>query len=182
VYVRRLDPSVLPFSLSLYRHPSICILFRSHFTSSNKHETSKDGRRRRKNEVWPPHSLVWFTTNFVQLPPRNPLEKRVCHASNFLQFFYPKILSDEKTDEIQWRWCIIRVYKKTTYKSFTQLHLTNWPIRNYSSVQFLLQTLSGNTLVVGTKSIPSVSSVANHTGSGLLQSSVTWPLSGNSQW
>ena len=36
-----------------------------------------------------------------------------------------------------------------------------------------VQTLSGNTLVVGTKSIPSVYSVAKHTGSGLLQSSVT---------
>ncbi len=33
VYVRRLDPSVLVFSLSLYRHPSICILFSSRFTS-----------------------------------------------------------------------------------------------------------------------------------------------------
>jgi hypothetical protein len=32
VYARRLDPSVLGFSLSLYRHPSICILFTSHFT------------------------------------------------------------------------------------------------------------------------------------------------------
>ncbi len=27
VYPRGLDPSVLVFSLSLYRHPSICILF-----------------------------------------------------------------------------------------------------------------------------------------------------------
>jgi hypothetical protein len=49
----------------------------------------------------------------------------------------------------------------------------NCPIRNYSSVQFLLQTLSGNTLVVGTKIILSVSSVANHTFTGLLLSSVT---------
>jgi hypothetical protein len=31
-----LDPSVLEFSLSLYRHPSIYILFTSHFTSYNK--------------------------------------------------------------------------------------------------------------------------------------------------
>ena len=36
VYVSRLDPSVLAFSLSLYRHPSICILFSSRFTSDNK--------------------------------------------------------------------------------------------------------------------------------------------------
>ncbi len=113
--------------------------------------------------------FVWFTWNFVHLPPHNPLENRVCHASNVLQIFFPKILSDEKPDEIQRKWCIMRVYKKTTYKRFTQLHLSNWPIRNYFSVQFLMQTLSGNTLVVGTKSIPSVSSAAKHTGSGLLQ-------------
>ncbi len=100
--------------------------------------------------------FVWFTSNFVHLPPRKPLENRVCHASNFLQFFYPKILCDEMPDEIHRKWCIIRVYKKSTYKSFTQLHLSNWPIRNYSSVQFL--------------------SVAKYTGSGLLQSSVTWPV------
>ena len=31
-----LNPSVLEFSLSLYRHPSICILFSSRFTSYNK--------------------------------------------------------------------------------------------------------------------------------------------------
>ena len=36
VYVRCFDPSVLVFSLSLYRHPSLCILFSSHFTSFNK--------------------------------------------------------------------------------------------------------------------------------------------------
>jgi hypothetical protein len=36
VYPRRLDPSVLVFSLSLCRHPSICILFTSRFTSDNK--------------------------------------------------------------------------------------------------------------------------------------------------
>ena len=41
VYVRRLDPSVLAFSLSLYRHPSICILFSSHFTSYNKQNSKK---------------------------------------------------------------------------------------------------------------------------------------------
>ena len=35
------------------------------------------------------------------------------------------------------------------------------------------ETLQGNTLGVGTKSIPSVSSEANHTGSGLLWPSVT---------
>ncbi len=32
-----LDPPVSTFSLSLYRHPSIYILFTSHFTSYNKH-------------------------------------------------------------------------------------------------------------------------------------------------
>ncbi len=36
MYARSLDPSVLVFSLSLYRHPIICILFRSRFTSYNK--------------------------------------------------------------------------------------------------------------------------------------------------
>ena len=36
VYARRLDPSVLAFSLSLYRHPIICILYNSRFTSYTK--------------------------------------------------------------------------------------------------------------------------------------------------
>jgi hypothetical protein len=36
VYPRCLDPSFLVFILSLYRHPFICILFSSHFTSYNK--------------------------------------------------------------------------------------------------------------------------------------------------
>jgi hypothetical protein len=40
-------------------------------------------------------------------------------------------------------------------------------------IQFLVQTWSGYTLTVGTKRIPSVSSVTKHTSSGLLQSSVT---------
>ena len=31
VYVRNVDPSVLTFSLSLHRHPNICIPFRSRF-------------------------------------------------------------------------------------------------------------------------------------------------------
>jgi hypothetical protein len=40
VYVRRSDPSVLAFSLSLYRHPSIFILCRGgRFTSDNKQIT-----------------------------------------------------------------------------------------------------------------------------------------------
>ena len=43
--------------------------------------------------------------------------------------------------------------------------------------ELLLSTISaeepGNTMEVGTKSIPSVYSVAKHTGTGLLQSSVT---------
>ena len=37
VYTKSLDPSVLKFSLSIYRHPSICIiLFSSRFTTYNK--------------------------------------------------------------------------------------------------------------------------------------------------
>ena len=40
MYERSLDPSVSVFSLSLYRHPSICILFISLFTSYNKQHTS----------------------------------------------------------------------------------------------------------------------------------------------
>jgi hypothetical protein len=91
-----------------------------------------------KNELPPKNKkktlLPGYKTGvkFVHLPPRKPLEN-------------------------------IRksVYKRTTYKRFTQLHLSNWPIRNYSSIQFLLQTcfrpllqtLSGNTLSVGTKNI-----------------------------
>jgi hypothetical protein len=39
VYVRSLDPSVLMFSLSLYRQPFIYILFRSDFTSHEKKRT-----------------------------------------------------------------------------------------------------------------------------------------------
>ena len=35
----------------------------------------------------------------MHLPPRKPLENRVCHAPHFLQFFYPRILSDGKPDE-----------------------------------------------------------------------------------
>jgi hypothetical protein len=42
VYSRRLDPSVLAFSFSLYRHPSIYILCSSRFTSHNKHLIPKD--------------------------------------------------------------------------------------------------------------------------------------------
>ncbi len=38
VYPRSLDPSVLEFSLSLYRHPSICILFTYCLTSYNKQQ------------------------------------------------------------------------------------------------------------------------------------------------
>jgi hypothetical protein len=36
VYVRRFDSSVLAISLSLHRHPFVCILFNSHFTCYNK--------------------------------------------------------------------------------------------------------------------------------------------------
>ncbi len=39
--------------------------------------------------------FVWFTSNFVHLHPRKPLENRVCHAYNLLQNLYPKILSDK---------------------------------------------------------------------------------------
>jgi hypothetical protein len=52
---------------------------------------------------------------------------RNCGKHNSHQKIYPKILSEEKPDEIQRKWCIIRVYKKTTYKIFTQLHLSNIP-------------------------------------------------------
>ncbi len=38
MYLRRIDPSVLVFSLSLYRQPFIYILFRSHFTCYNKNK------------------------------------------------------------------------------------------------------------------------------------------------
>ena len=43
VYVRSLDPSVLEFSVSLYWHPFICILFGTHFTSYNKQTRSSLG-------------------------------------------------------------------------------------------------------------------------------------------
>ena len=39
MYPRGLHPSVLAFSLSLYRHPIICILCTSRFTSYNKQKT-----------------------------------------------------------------------------------------------------------------------------------------------
>jgi hypothetical protein len=55
-------------------------------------------------------------------------------------------------------------------------------IRNYSSVQFLRQTLPGNTLAVGTKRIPSVSSAVKHTGAQDFYSPVSHDLSGNRQW
>jgi hypothetical protein len=41
VYPRSLDPSVLVFSLSLYRHPTICILFGSRFTSYKPKKSSR---------------------------------------------------------------------------------------------------------------------------------------------
>jgi hypothetical protein len=31
--------------------------------------------------------FVWFSSNFVHLPRRETLEKRVCHAPHFLHFF-----------------------------------------------------------------------------------------------
>ena len=39
------------------------------------------------------------SANFVHLPPRKALEKRVCHTPHFLQYFNPRILSDGKPDE-----------------------------------------------------------------------------------
>jgi hypothetical protein len=41
VYSRCLDPSFLAFSLSLCRHPSICILFSSRFTSYKNNNNCK---------------------------------------------------------------------------------------------------------------------------------------------
>jgi hypothetical protein len=41
VYPRCLDPSVLEFSLSLHRHPSMCILCSSRFTSYNKQTSTR---------------------------------------------------------------------------------------------------------------------------------------------
>ncbi len=84
---------------------------------------------------------------------QDPWKQSMSHtplSSIFLSpnFIWRKILTRRG------KWCVIRVYKKTTYRKFSQLHLINWPIRNYSSVQFLWQTLSGNTLTVGTRSIP----------------------------
>jgi hypothetical protein len=35
----------------------------------------------------------------VHLPPRKPLENRVCHVHHFLQFFYSRILSEGKPGE-----------------------------------------------------------------------------------
>jgi hypothetical protein len=54
--------------------------------------------------------------------------------------------------------------------------------RNYSSVECLRKTLSGNTLVVGTKSIPSVSSAEKHTGKQDFYSPVSHDLTGNRLW
>ncbi len=39
MYLRSLNPSLLAFSLSLHRHPYICILIDSRFISYNKHTT-----------------------------------------------------------------------------------------------------------------------------------------------
>jgi hypothetical protein len=60
LYVRRLDPSVLSFSLSSHRHPSICILFSSHFTSYNKQTLPPQVEGRQH-----PHQ-VWNTTNYSE--------------------------------------------------------------------------------------------------------------------
>jgi hypothetical protein len=113
----------------------------------------------------------------VHLPRREALEKRVCHAPHFLQFFNPRILSDGKPDEKR------EMMGNLKEDDIQKLHTTapeQLTIRNYSSVQFLRQTLPGNALAVGTKSIPGVSSsVTKHTGTGLLQSH---DLSGNRQW
>ena len=66
MYARRLDPSVLAFSLSLHRHPSICILFSSPFTSH-----SKQTERNSKTDIFSPgmdllfHSDVLTSSIFV---------------------------------------------------------------------------------------------------------------------
>ena len=66
VYTRRIDPSVLAFSLSLYQ--SICILFSSRFTSYNKQLRNfvfLSHIKRRTNDDRFPLSIweVWFCSN-----------------------------------------------------------------------------------------------------------------------
>jgi hypothetical protein len=101
---------------------------------------------------------------------KNNREKPRPRPAYFLQFLNPRILSDGKPDEKR------EMMGNLKEDDIQKLHTTvpEQLIRNYSSVQFLRQTLAGNALAVGTKSIPGVSSsVTKHTGTGLLQSSVT---------
>ena len=105
----------------------------------------------------------------------SPLKTGHVTPPTFFIFFIPKFYLTEKPDE-KWQMMCDKDLQEDDIQKIHTTDLRNWPIRNYSSVQFLWQTLSGNTLVVGTKRIPSVSSEAKHTDTGLLQSSVTWPL------
>ena len=112
----------------------------------------------------------------MHLPPRKPLENRTCHTPLFLQFLFRKFyLTESLTIQLE-----MMRNKGLQEDDIQKLHTTapeqltdQELLRGGASAQFLRQTFPGNTLVVGTKSIPSVSSTAKHTGSGLLQSSVT---------
>ena len=57
-----LDPSVLVFSLSLHRHPSICILFSSPFTSH-----SKQTERNSKTDIFSPGMDLLFHSDVLTL-------------------------------------------------------------------------------------------------------------------
>ena len=92
--------------------------------------------------------FVWFSSNFVHLPPRKTLENRICHASHlrlkFLQFFIRKFyLTENLTSQLE------RMRNKGLQEDDIQkLHTTapeQLTIRNYSSVQFLQKTLPGDT-------------------------------------
>ncbi len=71
--------------------------------------------------------LSRFSSNFVHLPPHKTLEKRVCHVTHptFFNFLFRKFYLTENLTR-NGKWCVIRVYKKTTYRSFTQLHLSKF--------------------------------------------------------
>ena len=167
-------------ALSLFSHTLRYLVVTSVLTSAWRHLTSGLRSPDEPDEVTGSITrlrFVWFTSNFEHLPRRKPSRKqgmsRIPLSSIFLSENFIRLKSLTRSSG---KWYVIRVYKKTTYRIFTQLYLRYWPIRNYSSVQFLCQTLSGNTLEVRTKSIPSVPSVWNTWGSGLLHPSDTWPL------
>ncbi len=102
-------------------------------------------------------------------PPRKPLENRVCHAPHFIQFFYPRILSDGKPDEKNAMMC----NKVLQEDDIQKLHTT--APDQLTDQELLLSTISVTDLARKHSGgwVPSVSSEAKHTGSGLLQSSVT---------